>query len=932
MRPFILFVLSLTLTAAALPDPTKDLSGRSLIANLATLRSEVAARPKDPAVWAAVTRTYAMLALHTEQDMWGAYGPWWDYAHRARVTLDGLRAGEPTTLEHALPGLWVDLLDRDARRVITTLDRLAPSSTNAEAKALRAMALGKRDEAVGPGALLHFAFDSATMQSLPDRLVTDMTTRGQDPWSLGMLQLRERHIDRFLPSILRAVCADTIWMLQSNELSDDVAKPLLNEFLLALELSPPAVANRQNLVATGIGGLQHIDLVQHGPQLFIASWRACQACLDGKHGWEGITPRDLVALGDVARWNRDRQTIWLRYLLQEQAPPAPFSTTIDSIRSETGLIVPLGFAQFTEYSTSVREALIKSIRSELTTSESHRFSTPLLLKALASIAAHDASLGASLVEIAFPLIDRKDPRGLAACAEMCLNAGRSDLIFPRAAERRASDPWSCQSFLTWTSVDPDEPMLAMSATLATAAWHAKGADVTAPLGIKNIRGDNFAVRWSGTVALPREGEWQIALGSDEQARLVVGTTRVDNPGGPTMPRKILAIKGPTKDMPLRIECINKNNALGCQLWWKGPTDNEFSLLPESALSAADGTPGLRAELFEFADEEKLLTALDAPSTFTFAREAPWVAAIHEQYAYALRRARQYSSAAEAFTQVSSVISMDGTESRLGVRSLCYLMQEPPKSGSAAALLCLGDGFYLGQSEFEPLLHRCATYPGLSQQMAPLLASRPRGRKLEEMAIPNSTSSTNQFCTDGELIRLHFALSAGDLEQALAACHTLVRYRQNGSARVEWLKEAVIIDALLSRLLIPQWTPSKDLKGQVNFRRSEFSMYEALADWLVDDGDWSQVMEATPENLQSLDLLFVHALYTLSTGAHAAAKAELQDCIDRIPASDVHHHFAQGVSTWLTKQNPEELQSLPQGKPLRMGLASTAAANAGGNNF
>jgi len=916
MRPFILFVLSLTLTAAELPDPTKDLSGRALIANLAKLRTEVAATPKDPAVWAAVTRTYAMLALHTDPDMWGTYGPWWDYAHRARVTLDGLRAGEPTTLDAALPGLWVDLLDRDARRVITTLDRLAPSSTNAEAKALRAMALGNPAVATGAGALLTFARTSAA-KIAGQHFDPNGDAKNQDRWSYGVLRLRMGNgFNR--EELLRSITGDTVWMLQSTEMDDATARPYLDAFLRALDLTLPADATRQAMITAIQGGLRATDPEDIAKNLFIASWRACTGCMATKTGWSGSTPSGLVALGDVARWNRDRHYQWLMYLTLWNDSDRINREVTTPIGAELGMILPVARALMQSGHQTGAVEMTLALRADLALPVEQRLPTALHRIALARLAERDTGAASSLVA-AIMAEGPMDPRGAGELAAICARLGSNDAAVALFADLAAKNPWNWDYAKAWARCDPLVPMLTLPATAAVATWQDAQVDVTAPLTARGMQTENAAIRWTGTISLPTAGAWQLAVESDDGSQLVVGTARVDNGGNHAMERRGMVVNGPAEDLPMRVEFYNRGGGLGCRLWWKGPGDAEFVLVPATALRSG-GQPGLHAELFNFASEGALDAALATPVANDFLKVAPWNAWAAEAVAERLRNTWQWAAAATAYAHAAELKEPDAPNDHFtSERIQCLLLQDPPAGATAAALIRDPSGWWMSERTLDPLLRRAVVYPGLAQQMAPLLAGATKAR-----------SDGRRLQADGELIHLQVAMTIGDLPQALLAAHAVAKNRSEANARCDWLKEAIILEVLLARLLEPDWRPSKPLAEQVKFCCDK-PMFSALADWLSGDSEWAQVVEATPEKMRTGDLPFLHALYLISTGAHPAAKAELQTCVQTMTTTNTYLYFAKAMLTWYDQQTPESLAAVTRAKPLRMGAAVPTGAGAGGAN-
>ena len=201
--------------AADLPDPLRDLTARSLIANLAALRPVLAEKPDDPAAWGVATTTYALLAMQGAREQWGGLGPWYDYAHLAAQRV--ATPAQATTLDLALPGLWVALLDHDDLVVVETLDRLQADPALPAVRALRALAMGNPDEldrtqAATP--IEAFAQLFATFAAGKADTNAPRTRRRLDPWVVTEVHI---HADNGGDShgILRQAAMDAAWRSES---------------------------------------------------------------------------------------------------------------------------------------------------------------------------------------------------------------------------------------------------------------------------------------------------------------------------------------------------------------------------------------------------------------------------------------------------------------------------------------------------------------------------------------------------------------------------------------------------------------------------------------------------------------------------------------------------------------------------------------------
>jgi hypothetical protein len=111
--------------------------------------------------------------------------------------------------------------------------------------------------------------------------------------------------------------------------------------------------------------------------------------------------------------------------------------------------------------------------------------------------------------------------------------------------------------------------------------------------------DNFYVRWTGLLRIPKAGQYTFFLESDDGSRLFVdGKQVVDNGGTHAMTEVSSETELKEGDHEIKIEFFEAEVDAGCIFSWRGP-GLEKAVVPASALfhKGAGGEPGLFAEFF-----------------------------------------------------------------------------------------------------------------------------------------------------------------------------------------------------------------------------------------------------------------------------------------------------------------------------------------------
>lgn len=125
--------------------------------------------------------------------------------------------------------------------------------------------------------------------------------------------------------------------------------------------------------------------------------------------------------------------------------------------------------------------------------------------------------------------------------------------------------------------------------------------------------DQFAVRWTGVIRIPKDGNYTFHTESDDGSRLLInGKIVVDNGGLHAMEEKGGAVELKAGDHAILIDFFENGGGAGCKVSWEGP-DLPKEIIAAGALfhrkSAAAGGPppepdlraGLLAEYFDLVD-------------------------------------------------------------------------------------------------------------------------------------------------------------------------------------------------------------------------------------------------------------------------------------------------------------------------------------------
>jgi hypothetical protein len=112
--------------------------------------------------------------------------------------------------------------------------------------------------------------------------------------------------------------------------------------------------------------------------------------------------------------------------------------------------------------------------------------------------------------------------------------------------------------------------------------------------------DNFYVRWTGLIKIPKDARYKFFLNSDDGSRLFLdGKKVVDNGGTHAMTEESGEAELKAGDHDIKVEFFEAESDAGCILSWEA-ADVPKEVVPASAFfhKSAAGEPGLTAEFFK----------------------------------------------------------------------------------------------------------------------------------------------------------------------------------------------------------------------------------------------------------------------------------------------------------------------------------------------
>lgn len=103
--------------------------------------------------------------------------------------------------------------------------------------------------------------------------------------------------------------------------------------------------------------------------------------------------------------------------------------------------------------------------------------------------------------------------------------------------------------------------------------------------------DDFSIRWTGLVRVPKAGKWKFTTVSDDGSRLAVGRrTVVDNGGSHEMREASGEIELEAGDHEIAIDYFDRFGHAGIRVLWEGPGQNRDVIGPQALWHRAAAAP------------------------------------------------------------------------------------------------------------------------------------------------------------------------------------------------------------------------------------------------------------------------------------------------------------------------------------------------------
>ncbi len=393
----------------------------------------------------------------------------------------------------------------------------------------------------------------------------------------------------------------------------------------------------------------------------------------------------------------------------------------------------------------------------------------------------------------------------------------------------------------------------------------------------------FAFQWIGFLRAPEEGEYQIALESEDGTRLVLAAEVLDNTG-----RHIIRIRsmGATLTpgfLPISVDYYHWQSPARCRLLWRAPGEEHLHPIPAEALThGPDHLPGLATRYYELGQPGLAWALRPSPRRCAWVQALPWRIDLNLRLGRDLHDAHLFAESVP-FLEVS-VRNHMGAGSEALAQGLLHL--DPPDSAGFLALVKNHWGFPAVPDSLVDVIdqvERLGIIPAV-------IAAMPDGWRDQDGAL---------------FARGRFDLAAGQFQEAAEVYDALAgrSWRQNlaPSLRARMAVERVILDRMFNRPL-----------ADANAILAEAStpMERAAVDALLGTATWPEAERRMAGKPGGDDLQYYRALWELARGAHDEAKVRFRHLVDEHPQLP-QAATAAGILAWYAQQTPGTLQAMPK---------------------
>jgi tetratricopeptide (TPR) repeat protein len=715
---FCALLLSTTLCAklsaenAALPDPMASLHPTDNITNLAKLRPLIQQDPQNMDLLGRVLMSYVNLCLNGEARNEGKFGPWLDYAQVIFQQREKLREQKPAlTLSDVVPDLWhlaVSGYMADAHQ------RLLAYETENDSEAYRALlALTTYDyrplhkkfptTVHGKYALLRAEFQ--TKARLQSSRFTPGRERIYNPMMIEFMNYREGYSGD-MKIIVSESLALTVWILASQELTDDVAISQLMPLAKALQVPNEAAPKRKALWrATYQAALDTADSDKVPVEAIgIAADMLEKFCRNHGESPFPKNPQSLYGFRDLAFYARD--IIYMAFFftynqVRESGNGSAYARgdkefydVVKKVAPDAMITARLGVGLQkmgmggNDKSTPERWDQFAA-RAEKLVNDSAGSSHASVIYELNKLAVGRAAKAAELLGKHLSYLDHIPRAELERIGEI---ADKDYSTFDLA---RAVQHWSEQSPMDHDLLEmrqrfsPDSSIFVSPDTVPIATWIDHQINqVSAP---KNYPAQEpiLAVCWTGYLRIEKDGYYEFGIDARNAARAVIGDLVINNFA---VRKKQMTQRGKTfvaGDYPLRLEFTHRVKGSHFRFLCKTPESGELQVVPAEWLSHGEKkAPGLAGRAWKIPDR-KFESAFEVPFSEqqrAYAMENPHQ--LHLLYAmgHNLFSQREFEKALPFFR-----LHFDQKREYYFARRLaqCYLFQKNTDIESALSVLRQG---------------------------------------------------------------------------------------------------------------------------------------------------------------------------------------------------------------------------------------------------
>jgi tetratricopeptide (TPR) repeat protein len=609
---------------APLPDPMASLHPTDNIVNLAKLRPLIQQDPQNMDLLGRVLMSYVNLCLNGEAKIEGKYGPWLDYAQVIFQQREKLREQKPaTTLSEVVPDLWhlaVSGYMAEAQQRLLAFEKEKDSETYRALLALTTYDYRPLHQQLpttvhGKYALFRAEFHTQcraqSARFIPGR------ERIYNPMMVEFMNYRNGSSGD-MKIIVAEGLALAVWILASQELTDEVAIAQLMPLAKALQVANELAPTRKTLWrATYQAALDTADS-DKVPVEAIGVAAAMVEIFCQNHSGSQVQKNPLIMyeFGDLAVFARDiiyQASFFAHYQIRyfgngsNAKADKEFYQVVKKVAPDSIITARLGVgwqdvtARRGEKATPERWEEFARRAEQLISDSAGSSHAPVIYEInklvagrsgkAAELLAKHLSYRDDIPRAEFERIGEIIERDYSTCdighaAQHWSEQSPGDYHLLRIRQRYSPD--------SSIFVSPDETPLT---TWVDGQINQMAAPKTYP-----AQEPILAVSWTGDLRIDKEGYYEFGIETRNPSRAVIGDLVVNNF---TVRKKQLAQRGKKflpGNYPVRLEFTHRKNAAGFRFLYKTTEVGELQVVPTELLSHGENhAPGLAGRAWRIPD-------------------------------------------------------------------------------------------------------------------------------------------------------------------------------------------------------------------------------------------------------------------------------------------------------------------------------------------